>query len=271
MKELIRIIMIVAALPLMWCCTKASDEAQTPPPDVPKDTAQVDGGTASFTQSPAPHWMVDMQDRQPQPQYTAPDPSAYEHVMYVMVRLQEELVPFSTDDDVMAVFVGDECRALSTRDGNQQKVFFILNVHGNTTDRSEDFRLYYYSGGLKQLFILNAPENTFFNERTVGIESDFSPSFTWGSTKFPVRIPVTVKVPETDASSHPLADDDCVAVFVGDECRGVGKMGELFIVFGYEADEQAQLRYYSRLKGGFYTMAKTLTLSDIPQTLDFEF
>lgn len=34
-----------------------------------------------------------------------------------------------------------------------------------------------------QLFVLNAPTNSFLNERILGVESDFSPAFTDGSTK----------------------------------------------------------------------------------------
>ena len=57
------------------------------------------------------------------------------------------------------------------------------------------------------------------------------------------------------------ADGDCVAVFVGNECRGVGTVEKPFTVFRTDENETLQLRYYSAQKGGVYTLTQTVTLA----------
>ena len=247
----------------LLCACSSSDE------DDDNDNGLVTS-SSTFMEQENPLWQVDQNANQQYPQWTSPDPSQYENKMIVMVRLQEELVPFSTDDDLMAVMVDNECRALSTRDGNAQKVYFVLNVHGNTTDPSEGFVLCYYSGGLKQLFMLPAPEHTYFNERTLGVDSDFSPEFTDGSTKYPVKTKLTVNLGLID-NSNIGTEQDVVGVFVGGECRGVGKVGKAFTVFSNSSGEQGELRFYSSAEKGVFTANKKLTLTGDPQTITFEF
>ncbi|MBO4811639.1 MAG: hypothetical protein J5552_08755 [Prevotella sp.] len=247
----------------LLCACSSSDE------DDDNDNGLVTS-SSTFMAQEKPSWQVDQSANQQSPQWTSPDPSQYENKMIVMVRLQEELVPFSTDDDLMAVIVGNECRALSTRDGNAQKVYFVLNVHGNAADISEDFVLCYYSGGLKQLFMRRAPDNSYFNERTLGIDSDFSPEFTEGSTKYPIKTKLTVNLGLMDNRSIGT-EQDVVGVFVGDECRGVGKVGKPFTVFSNSSGEQGELRFYSSAEKGVFTANKKLTLTGDPQTITFEF
>ena len=249
-NPLLYIIMAMAALTLAWGCSSGSDDSDD---------------AAEFLSGSQPQWSVDMNDSQERPSWTAPDPSLYENKMIVMLRLQDELVPYSTDDDLMAVFVGNNCRALSTRAGNGQKIFFVLNVHGNNEVSAEHFTLSYYSGGLRQLFTLSG-KNTFLNELNVGVEGNFSPPLLTGSTKYPVKTEVTVNVP----NKFFVLPADMAAVFVGDECRGVGKPGEPFIVFGLLPDEQGTLRYYNADQGGIYTASAPLFLNGEPQAVSFQ-
>ncbi len=253
---------MAAVLTMSWGCASNDDD----------DNKGNGGltGTSTFQASQQPQWQVDMSDSQERPQWAAPDPSKYENKMIVMLRLQDELVPFSTDDDLMAVLAGDECRALSDRGGNAQKVYFVINVHGNSSESGDNFRLCYYSGGLKQLFVLDTPQNTFFNERNVGIDNDFSPPLLDGATKYAVKTKVTVSFPLTNGDPI-LTENDQLAVFVDGECRGVGKAGQPFTVFTNSAGERGELRYYSQKRGGIFIAAKRLTLTGEPQSVTFEF
>ena len=246
-------ILLAAALTLGWGCSSSDDDGQ---------------GHAFVSTNQQPNWQVDMSDNQPYPQWTAPDPAQFDSKMIVMLRLQEELVPFSTDDDLMAVFVGDECRALSTRDGNDQKVFFVLNLHGHSNTSSEHFTLHYYSGGLKQLFTLSG-NNKFLNEQNVGVESDFSPQLMDGSTKYSIKTKLTVAL-SNSGNLPPVSEHDRVAVFVGEDCRGVGIPGTPFTVFSNQTDEQGQVYYYNATQGGIYTAAKTVSLTGEQQSFIFE-
>lgn len=258
----IKWMLVAAAFTMAWSCS-SSDENDN------NDNGGLTG-TSSFMASQQPQWQVDMNDNQQPPQWEAPDPSKYECKMIVMLRLQDELVPYSTDDDVMAVISNDECRALSKRDGNAQKVYFVINVHGNTSESGGNFRLCYYSGGLKQLFQLDTPQNTFFNERNVGIDNDFSPPLLDGATKYAVKTKVNVSFPLTNGDPI-LTENDQLAVFVDGECRGVGKAGQPFTVFTNSTGERGELRYYSQKRGGIFIAAKRLTLTGEPQSVTFEF
>ena len=254
----------IAALTLAWGCSSSDD-------DEPNNGGDPTYANSTFTASNnMPLWQVDQSADQQRPQWTAPDPSQYENKMIVMVRLQEELVPYSTNDDRMAVLVNNECRALSTRDGNNEKVYFVLNVHGNSSDKSQDFHLCYYSGGLKQLFELNAPENSFLDEKILGIDSDFSPTFTVGSTKYAVKTSITVSPGLID--NRPVdSSRDLVGVFVNGECRGVGEPHAPFVAFSNSNGEQAELRYFSWTEQGIFTANKKITLTGEPQDIIFEF
>lgn len=254
-------IMAMAALTMVWGCSSDNND------DGGDDKGTALEGYANFTSSATPQWQVDMTDNQQRPQWAAPDQSKYENKMIVMVRLQDELTPYSTDDDLMAIFVQNECRALSLRDGNDEKVYFVLNLHGSANEE-KNFTLNYYSGGLKQLFSLTG-QNTFQNELNVGIESDFSPNLMYGSTKYAVKTIVTVEMPEPMPFEE--SDNDLIAAFVGGMCRGTGKPGQPFIVFTNSTDEQVQLRYYSQRKGGIFTDVTPIRLTGDEQTITFQF
>lgn len=249
MRNTIKCLMLAAALTMVWGCSSSDDD--------------VTGGSGSsnttFETAAAPEWEVNMQSSQEQPQWQPPVPSLYENKMIVMLRLQDELVPYSTDDDVMAVFIGGECRALSQRSGDLQTVYFVLNIYGENTSAPEEFALCYYSGGLKQEFWLRG-ENMFINETNFGTENDVVLDIMSGTTKY-ARQTVLNVTPKSSDGMTVDSDDDIVGVFVGGECRGVGRPGTDFNVFHQQNGEQAQLRYYSKSRGGIYTVRQSLTLT----------
>ena len=254
-----RVVGLFLLLLLTWGCSTNDDDEKEDAGHATKNFVASDG---------IPYWVVNQQADQQRPQWESPDPSQFENKMIVMLRLQDELVPFSTDDDLMAVMNGDECRALSQRSGNDEKVFFVINVHGNSTVEANNYRLCYYSGGLRQLFEINTPPNTFHNERNLGIDSDFSPDFTVGSTKYSVKTQLTVSPGMIEAID---ADWDLVGVFVDGECRGVGYPDQPFTVFSYTTSEQAELRYFSSKEQGIFTSTQKVMLTGEPQSYAFEF
>lgn len=262
MKTIFNSLLLLAVLTVAWGCSSGGDEI-------------IIGGntstnkTSTFKSAQAPQWEVDMHSNQEQPQWLSPDPTLYEDKMIAVLRLQDELVPFSTADDLMAVFVGDECRALSHRSGNGEAVYFVLNIYGNTGTDPEQFALCYYSGGLRQEFWRRG-ENGFLNELNIGTESDFVLDLMTGTTKYE-RQTVFVVNPKVKEGVTIDADADRVGVFVNGECRGVGKPGRVFNVFHRQDETQAELRYYSSSKGGIFTQTAPLTLDAGYQTIDFNF
>ncbi|MBQ7141855.1 MAG: hypothetical protein IJR84_02185 [Bacteroidaceae bacterium] len=215
----------------------------------------------TFEQSAAPTWRVDMTGSDDAPSWIAPDPTKFESSMFIMVKLQEELVPYSTDEDRMTVFIGDECRAVPTEPNKDKEgnVFFVLKIRGNSTDREVNLTLCYYCAQLHQIFVLEGQE-TFVSELTFGVDEDFVPPLLDGCTKYPVQNPMVVLLPEK-APVTP-ADGDLVAAFVGDECRGVGHIGQSFTVFRTTVAETVQLRYYSQQRGDIYRFIQPIAIGE---------
>jgi len=231
-------LLLMFCLSVLWSCS--SDEEA--PADYSLETV-----------AGKPSWRVNLVGNDAAPAWMAPDPSNYESSMFIMVKLQEELIPYSSDDDRMTVFIGDECRALpSMRNADDDgHAFFVLKIRGNSTDRNVIFRLSYYCAQLHQVFTLQGKES-FAAEITYGYDEDFVPDLLSGSSKYPVQGQLTVGLPE----STPFVPEssDLVAVFAGDECRGAGSVGKPFTVFRTTAGEVLQLRYYSTQQSCIYSM-----------------
>lgn len=238
-----KMMMLIAALTLTWGCSSDDDD-------------QLESST--FVIAEKPSWAVNMVGNDDAPNWQAPDPGNYESSMIIMVRLEEQLEAFSSDEDRMTVFIGDECRAKpAVPQKDDANCYFVLKIDGNGSDRDVSFSLFYYSARLHHLFKLSGKE-TFASDRTYGIEQEFIPPFiTKGNSKYPVQCGLTVNLPEN--APFTVNEGDRVAVFVGDECRGCGTVGNPITVFLTSANETLQVRYYSVEKGGIYTLKKTVT------------
>ena len=217
--------------------------------------------TYTFEASGLPAWQTDLTSNDADPAWQDIDRTKYESWMYVTVKLEDELAKYASTDDRMVVFIGDEQR---TRPANPNiyadgSVYFVLTIGGNSTDREINIRLCYWSAQLHQLFTIEE-RSTFTPELPYGNTSDYEPPLLKGSKKYPVQQQLTVYLP-SQAPFTP-ADGDRVAAFVGDECRGVGSIGQPFTVFRTSASETIQMRYYSTAKAGVYSMATSLTLGE---------
>ena len=231
--------------------------------------------TATFVSAPRPSWAIDWTSDATMPDWQEPTSEDFECSMDLLVTLGEDYLPYSTDDDVMAVFIGDECRALSYRNvmtnGN---VAYLLHVRGNSEEVDHPMRLHFYCDQLHTMNITEAippftPNNlmgeAYQSILDLGDESIKYPYSTEMAVVLPDKLPFTV------------SDGDMLAVFVGDECRGIGICDpELFegwriVVYSKQPHETAQIRYYSAEKGGIYTILKTFTLSDLLQQENITF
>ena len=239
--------MLLAVLTMLWGCSSDSDDGD-----------KLEG--SSFVPVEKPSWTIDMMASDPVPTWQAPDPSKYESSMFIMVCLEEQLARYASDDDMMTVLIGDECRAKPAplHKSASGKCYFVLKIDGNSTDRDVSFSLCYYAAKIHHLFKLSTTQ-TFASDITYGIDEDFVPQLIKGSSRYPVQGDLTVKLPDT--APFTPSDDDFVAVFVGDDCRGVGTVGQPFTVFLTSAGETPHVRYYSAQKGGVYTLKQSLTIA----------
>jgi hypothetical protein len=219
-------------------------------------------GSTKLATVSAPAWSVDLTGNEVAPTWESPTPSKFESSMFLMVKLQEELEPYSTDRDLMAIFIGNECRsvpAVPQRVDNGD-VYFVLKVRGNSIDRDVSFTLSYYCASLHQIFNLTGKES-FATERTYGVDKDFEPRLLRGCKKYPVQDSLTVSLPAD--SPITATANDLVAAFIGDECRGVGTIGKAFTLFRTNEGEVLQLRYYSAQENAIYTMKQVVNPNEM--------
>jgi len=266
----IETIMLAAALTMAWGCSSDDD---TPTSTNSEEEQQWTGST--FAASEKPTWAIDWSSNATKPDWQEPAATKYECSMDMLVSLGQELAPYSTDNDVMAVFIGLECRGVSYRNLLQDgRVAFLLHVKGSSYEIALPMQLRYYCDSLHHLNVTTAI-SPFTPNNVMGKTYQSVFNIDRGSTKYPLSTTLAVMLPE----QLPFVEssDDMLAVFVGGECRGIGYQGgDLYEgwrvkVVSAQKDETAEIRYYSADKAGIYTILKTFTLSGSLQQENISF
>ena len=112
--------------------------------------------------SEAPVWQVDWNNDQERPNWTDPNASAYENWTIMMVQIEDELTPFVSENDLMAMFINDELRGLASPAvsvGGDESISnqFLMKAYGNETgSETVNVKLSYYCQKLKHMFTLSA-------------------------------------------------------------------------------------------------------------------
>ncbi len=123
MKQ-IKLIMMIAVLTVAWGCSSDDEENNKE-----KWTNSI------YVPCDEPTWAVDWTAADSKPSWQNPDPTLYDSNMFCLVKLDEELEKYSSDNDIMAMFMGGKCRGVSARnplpDGN---VTFLLHVKGKGSE-----------------------------------------------------------------------------------------------------------------------------------------
>ncbi len=205
----------------------------------------------------APSWQVDWMGNDARPDWTEPDPSYFENWGVMLIQIEETLKPYASEDDLLAVFVDNEMRGMSgpainvSGNGNGVNGTFLLKPYGNESDKMPmNVDICYYCSQLKQTFTFSTQSQAKIGD-VFGINEDFIPQFTHGSTKYPVVMDLNVAVTSLELSDIQPAVGDMLGAFVNDECRGTYTLDDnLFsvpvtmTVFGRMAGETVTLKYY---------------------------
>ena len=138
----IKMIMMTAALALMWGCGSDDDNAATSPvqPPTPPEAKSVFTPTES-----KPTWAID---------WTWTESNEYEISMNMKVQLASDMAKYSSDDDMMTVFIGGTCRGINRRSviSSNDEVDFQLYIQGNGEEMGQPMQLKYYCAKLKHIF-----------------------------------------------------------------------------------------------------------------------
>jgi hypothetical protein len=251
----VKIMMLMAVLTLAWGCSGSDDSG---------NTEQWNGST--YASSAKPTWVVDWTSTSTKPDWQNPDATKFESSMHILVDVEGELKNNSSENDMMAAFIGGECRGVShpTRAPNGS-VSFLLYFKGTGTEGSVQTlcELRYYCDKLHHMnvlpfYIAFVPSNILDKKYMKVL------TISEGSLKYPLCTQLTVMMPQK--TPFTANSGDMLAVFVGDECRGVGARNDdaygswNVFTYGVKVGETAQIRYYSAEKGGVYTLLKTIEL-----------
>jgi hypothetical protein len=139
-----------------------------------------------------------------------------------------------------------------------------MHVSGNSDEAGQPMELRYYCDGWHHMSVTKdippfVPNNIM--DETCNIDLNIGK----GSTKYPISTLLSALMPQK--LPFTVSTNDMIAVFVGEECRGIGSMnpeyfdGWRITVYSAQPEETAQLRYYSAEKGGIYTILKTFKLT----------
>ena len=250
---------VLLASLVLGACSSSDDDNNV---NDPKNAAYT-----KTTVTEAPAWQIDWSNNQERPNWTEPDGSLYANWTILKVQLEDALMPYASDGDLMALFVNGEIRALAkpavSVGGGTATGKFLMKAYGNETgSETVNMSLQYYSSTLKHLFTLT-DNITLDADETTGIDEAFVPEFTLGSAKYPVQKTVDVEPLLTKVGLTPVSGN-MVAAFVGEECRGTVSLSTSgntqLLIFGRNAGESLTLKYYDATAGKLYTIPDAVKL-----------
>lgn len=245
MKKIFSMMMIAATLAMLWGCSKSDDD------DVNKnENTNNAGGIHGQKVANAPRWTFEMVppagDIEGKPDWKEVDFYNYENNMTAIVFVSDIFDVDLTDDDRMAAIVDGEVREVCAPvdyhipDIEETLKCFMLYIPFETDE--DDVELQYYNAQRNQTY--RGKDWFSLKDDTVG--DDELCVFTLRPMiasyfVLPSHVPFT-----------PTKDDE-LAVFMGDECCGVGELRELdmedcWLVQAFDMNrryEKAHIRYYS--------------------------
>lgn len=267
MKKIYLMVVVLAGLVLGACGSSDSSSNED------RIGNGYNGNNTLYTEtamSEAPVWQVDWSYNQERPNWTEPDPSRYDNPgTTLMVTVEEELMPYVSAGDMMAVFVNNELRGLAPHpavdamSGEMSNSDFMMTAYGNESGSERvNISLVYYCQKLNHIFTLT-DRISLSSDATTGIDEDYIPEFTRGSAKYPVVKTANVESMMARAGITAVSDN-VVGAFVGDECRGVTTLSASgmtqLVVFGRSAGESVTLKYYDSGKKILYTIADAMKM-----------
>ncbi|WP_443866094.1 hypothetical protein [Leyella stercorea] len=281
---------LIAALGFLFVqCTEESDKTypQQPAPQwsvVEEDFVSEAPAwqVAAVAPASAPGWRADFTGNASVPSWTDPDKSVYPMSMTAVVRLSPVLETLAADGDMMAAFIGGECRGVAKKVMNDGVRLFFIHVKAPSSENGDvEFR--YYSAAAKRVYVSVASDVKYEVDKIYGTaENPAFPDFEQ-SGPFPVPTKAWVKVDKAQLPFTVAAGDELQA-FVGGECRGIkhveseADMLYCYDVLGRAEGEQVTYRYYSAEKKQVFVSEQSFVIGkrgsvvgseDQPQTLSF--
>lgn len=270
MKYLNRIGLILAALLAVQCTeegdklypivenpgwTAVAEDFVSEVPDWKADAA----GTAS-----APEWILDMQDTDTLPAWSEPDKSIFPTSMTAVVRLTPFLERYATENDVMAAFIGDECRGVASRiEVDGKALYFVLVKAADDEAGYVEFR--YYNTKTNTLYHSVADEVLYEINKVYGTpDAPEYPDFEQ-SGRYPYVLDAVVSVDPAKVGLKP-AEGDMLMAFVDGAPRAIvhNAVGQVYTleVRIRSTDEKVTFKYYSATANAIYRAVEVVSAGE---------
>lgn len=260
--------LIAATCFLMAQCTEEGDKTYPTQP-APQWSAVAEDfvseaptwQVADAAPTSAPLWKADFSGNAQIPQWVDPDKSIYPTSMTAVVRLSPILETLAADGDMMAAFIGGECRGVAQKVLNDGVRLFFIHVKAPSNENGiVEFR--YYSAAANRVYTSAATDLKYEVDKIYGTaEAPKLPDFE-KSGPFPVATKEWVKV-DKQKLPFAVAPGDELQAFVGNECRGIkhvdseADMLYWFDILGKQEGEQVTYRYYSAEKQQVFLSEQT--------------
>ena len=192
-----------------------------------------------------------------------------------MVTLEDNFLKYSSDNDMLAVFLNNECRGVSYRNVmNDGGVTYLLHIKGSSEEVGKQMELRYYCDMLHYMSIPGwTPSFEPNNLMTSAYQLVLRPED--GSKKYPLR--TTVLIEHSNELPFTIKQNDLLGIFNGDECLGVAELDIYdnskwrIEAFSNDMTKPVQFRYYSADKGGVYTFPMSIPLNGNFVIVEVEF
>lgn len=247
--------MIAAVLTLGWGCSKSDgdDDTGSTQPEPEQQGGISNHGRMWYPVDFENDWHITFSTgNESRPDWKAPSAQDYETWMIYQLSLPENFTYWASADDMMAVFIDGKIRAAASPaydthlDNTQKRDKFILKIMGDYEYSSTEtvFTYKYYNARLKKTFSEDIYER-FIPEQVKGVEEPYTIKGFTNTSPWAVATTIQVVLPE-DLTQH-IYSSDKLAVFVGNECRGLyavdgSKM--FFDVYGNKTGETGTLYFY---------------------------
>ena len=211
---------------------------------------------------------IDFNGKDSRPDWQSPSPYDYETWMIYQVTLPLELREMASPNDLLAVFINGELRAVASPAISQwngmDDYTYILKIFGNNEKSIRQSFVYkYYCENAHRIFEYHDIGH-FIPEEILGVDEEYCLNGLLNELDdcYPVIYFLTLELPD-DLKPDP-EEVDYIVAFVGDECRGITKFSSQdevkLRIFGREEGEVATLYYVSF---GSYTVLKpTISLEN---------
>ncbi len=264
----IKFALLAAAALFAAGCTEESDKTYPVHPTPQWNVAAEDfvGTPPTWTAAEAspvatPEWSPLFIGDAQAPQWNDPDKAVYPTSMTAVVRLTPILETLADDGDMMAAFIGDECRGVAQTVRSNGARLFFLHVKAPSSENG-NVELRYYSAAARRIYTSVAADVKYEIDKIYGTaDNPAYPDFEQ-SGPFPVATKAWVRIDSSTLPFEPGAGDELQA-FVGDECRGIKHVANgseglyWFDLLGKAAGESVYFKYYSAEQKQVYVSEQT--------------